>query len=92
MRAPFLFVTNLNAHRQEWLGSTTINRHGVAAFDFATVSCCDQLAVGPTHARGGTVDLLMIDVPIQAQVAVLAHIGNHITPLCRRLFRCIRLF
>ena len=35
----------------------------VAAFDFATVSCCDQLIVGPTHARGGTLDLLMTDVP-----------------------------
>ena len=37
--------------------------HGVAAFDFETVPCCDQLVVGPTHARGGTLDLLMIDVP-----------------------------
>ena len=37
--------------------------HGVAAFDFATVSGCDQLVVGPTHARGGTLDLLMTDFP-----------------------------
>ena len=37
------------------------NRHGVAAFDFATVSGCDQLVVG--NARGGTLDLLMTDVP-----------------------------
>ena len=43
--------------------STTTNRHGVAAFDFATVSGCDQLFVGPTHARDGTLDLLMTDVP-----------------------------
>ena len=34
----------------------SINRHVVAAFDFATVSGCDQLVVGPAHARGGTVD------------------------------------
>ena len=27
-----------------------------------TVSSCDQLVVGPTHARGGTLDLLMTDV------------------------------
>ena len=33
------------------MGSRTTNRHGVAAFDFATVSGCDQLVVGPTHAR-----------------------------------------
>ena len=53
VRASFLFVGDLNGHHQEWLGSTTTNRHGVAVFDFATVSGCDQLVVGPiTHARG----------------------------------------
>ena len=62
-RASFLFVGDLNGHHQEWLGSTTTNRHGVAAFDFATVSGWDQLVVVQTHARGGTLDLLMIDVP-----------------------------
>ena len=63
VRASFLFVGDLNGHHQEWLGSTTSNRHGVAAFDFATVSVCDQLVVGSTHARGGTLDLLLTDVP-----------------------------
>ena len=57
--ASFLFVGNLNSHHQEWLGSTTTNRHGVASFDFATVSGSDQVVVGPTHAHGGTLDLLM---------------------------------
>ena len=38
VHASFLFVGDLNGHHQEWLGSTTTNRHGVAAFDFATVS------------------------------------------------------
>ena len=38
VRASFLFVGDLNGHHQEWLGSTTTNRHVVAAFDFATVS------------------------------------------------------
>ena len=38
VRASFLFVGDLNGHHQEWLGSSTKNRHGVAAFDFATVS------------------------------------------------------
>ena len=52
--ASFLFVGDLNGHHQEWLGSMTTNHHGVAAFDFATVSGCNQLVVGPTHARGGT--------------------------------------
>ena len=45
-RASFLFVDDLNGHQQEWLGSTTTNRHAVAALDFATVSCCDQLVIG----------------------------------------------
>ena len=58
------------------MGSTTTNRHGVAAFDFATVSGCDQLVVGPTHARGGTLGLLMTDVPDLVWVAVVAPIGN----------------
>ena len=63
VRASLVFVGDLNGHHQEWLGSTTTNRHGVAAFDFATVSGCDQLVVGPTHARVGTLDLLITDVP-----------------------------
>ena len=63
LHAPFLFAGDLNGHHQEWLGSTTTNSHGVAAFDFTTVSGCDQLVDGPTHARGGTIDLLISDVP-----------------------------
>ena len=76
MRASFLFVGDLNGHHREWLGSATTNRHGVVAFHFATVSCCDQLVVGPTHARGGTLDLLMTDVPDQVRVTVVAPIGH----------------
>ena len=54
---------DLHGHHQEWLGSTTTNRHGVAALDSATVSGCDQLVIDPTHAHGGTLDLMMTDVP-----------------------------
>ena len=47
------------------MGSTTTNRHGDAAFDFVTVSGCDQLFVAqPTEVS----DLL--------SVAVVAPIGN----------------
>ena len=53
-----------------------MNCHGVAAFDFATVSSCDQLVIGRTHAHGGTLELLITDVPDLAQVAVVATIGN----------------
>ena len=63
VRASFQLVSDLNGHHKQWLGSTTTNSHGVAAFDFSTVSGCDQLVVGPTHTRGGTLDLLMTDVP-----------------------------
>ena len=63
VRASFLFVGDLNGHHQELLGSTTTNSHGVAGLHFATVSGCDQLVIGPTHARGGILNLLMTDVP-----------------------------
>ena len=87
VRVSFLFVGDLNGDHQEWLDSTTTNRHGVAAFDFATVSGCDQLVVGPTHARGGTLDLLMTDVPDLIRVAVVAPIVTQITALCRQSFQ-----
>ena len=76
VRASFLFVIDLLGYHQEWLGSTTSNRHGVAAFDFATVSSCDQLVVGPAHARGLTLGLLVTDVPDIVLVAFVAPIGN----------------
>ena len=76
MRASSLFVGDLNGHHQEWLGSATTYRHGVASFDFATVSGCDQLVVGLTHTRGGTLDLLMTGVPDLVRVSVVAPIGN----------------
>ena len=58
------------------MGSTTTNSHSVAAFDFATVSGCDQLVVVLTNARGGILDLLMTDVPDLIRVAVVAPIGH----------------
>ena len=54
VRAAFLFVGDLNCHHEEPLGSTTTNRHCVAAFDFATVFVCDVCL--------RTLDLLMTDV------------------------------
>ena len=50
VRAFFLFVGDLNGHHQEWLSSTTTNRHGVAAFDFSTVSVAiSWLSARPMH-------------------------------------------
>ena len=62
MCASFLLVDDLNGHHQEWLGSTTMNRNGVA-FYFVTASSRNKFVVSPTHARGGTLDLLMTNVP-----------------------------
>ena len=58
------------------MGSKATNRHEVAAFEFATVSGCGPLVVGQTYARGGTLGLLMTDVPDLVWVAVVAPIGN----------------
>ena len=74
VHACFLFVSNLISHHQELLGSTATNRHGVAAF-----SCRE---VGPTHVRGRTLDLLMIDIPDLVPVAVVAPMVTQITPFC----------
>ena len=76
VRASFLFVGDLNGHQQEWLGSTTTNRHCVAALDFDTVSGCHRLVISPTHACGGTLDLLMTDVPDLVRVVVVAPLGR----------------
>ena len=76
VRASFLYVGDLNGHHQEWLGSTNMNRHGVAAIDIATVSGYDQLVVGPTHACGGILDFLMTDVHDLVRVAVVSSMGN----------------
>ena len=76
LRASPLLVVDLNGHHQEWLVSMTTNRHGVPAFDCTTVSGWDQLVVGPTHARGVTLDLLIPDVPDLVRVAIVTPIGN----------------
>ena len=60
---------------------TTTNCDGVTAFDFATVFGCNQLVVGPTHAHGLTLDVLMTDVLDLVRIAVAAPIGVQITPL-----------
>ena len=58
------------------MGYTITNHHGIAAFDFTTVSGCDQLVVGTIHERGGTLDLLMIFVPDLVLLAIATTIGN----------------
>ena len=62
-------------NHQKWLDSMTTNHHGVIA-STSRLSGCDQLAVGPTHAHGGILDLLMTDVPDVVRVSVVAPISN----------------
>ena len=62
---------DLVGHHQEWLGSPTTNLHGVTVFDYSTVCDCGQ-----THARGGTLALMMTDVPDLVRVAIVAPKGN----------------
>ena len=45
-------------------------------FELTTVSGCDQLVVSLTHARRGTLDLLMTDIPDRVQATLIAHIAN----------------
>ena len=72
----------------------TTNRHGVAAFDFATASGCGQVVIGPTHTRGGTLDLLITIVPDLVGVPVVVQLGPRITYFYGRHFvntRCSKL-
>ena len=74
MRASFMIVSDLNGHHQDWLVSTTTNRHGVAAFD-----CVRLRSVGcrPNPCmRGGTLDFHMTDVPDLVRVNVVAPIDD----------------
>ena len=67
-----LIVGDLNSYHRDWIGSMTTNSHEVAAFDFTSL----RLVVGPTYTRGGTLDLLMTEVPDLVRVAAVAPISN----------------
>ena len=54
---------DFNCHHSEWLDSRVTNIHGVAAFDFATLTDCSHLVRWPTHRGGGILDLVLTDVP-----------------------------
>ena len=51
--ASFLFVDDVNTHDEEWLGSSTMNVHGRAVRDFASLSNCQQMITEPIHIDGG---------------------------------------
>ena len=53
-----------------------LRRRTVMVFVFETVSGCDQLVIGSTHARGGTLDLLMTDVSDLVLVTGIAPLAS----------------
>ena len=64
VKSSFLFLGDFNAHHREWLNSISpTDRHGLCAYDFASVSACDQLVREPTHISGNCLDLILTDVP-----------------------------
>ena len=76
-KASFLFVGDLNAHHQEWLGSVSpTNGNGLAALDFSNLSGCEQLIQGPTHNSGNCLDIVLTNTPGVVEAAVLAPIGT----------------
>ena len=72
---PVLFMGEFNFHHSDWLGSHSTDAHGRAAYDFVNLTNCSQLVRGPTHVAGGTLDLVMSDVPELVDVVVGSSIG-----------------
>ena len=66
---------DLNGYHQEWLGSMTMNHHGVQPLT-RNWAGCNQLVVGLLLVCGGTLDLLITAVPDLAWVVIVAPTGN----------------
>ena len=83
-------MSDLNGHHQEWFLLPLIVL--VAVCDFATTSGCNQLVGSQTNTRGGTLYLLMTDVPDLVRVSGDAPIGNSDHSSLSAVFRYLRLF
>ena len=77
-KASFLFVGDVNAHHEEWLGSSMTNGHGRVAHYF-TSSGCEQMVTEPTHIDGEVLELVLTDVPdiVGVQVGSPVRTSNH---------------
>ena len=75
-KASFLFVSGVNAHHEEWRGSSTMNFHGTVARDLASSSGCEQMVTAPTHIYGRVLSLMLTDVPDVVGVRVGSPVGT----------------
>ena len=75
-KSVFCFIGDFNCHHSEWLGSRITDAHGVAAFDFVTVSDCFQMVNGFTHRAGGVLDRVLTNLPDLCDVHVHGNVGR----------------
>ena len=89
-KAVFVFVSDANAHRSEWLEFVSpTDRHGRDAVDFCNLLGCQQLVCCPTNIAGNRLDLMMTDVP--DIVDVFAFLVTALSVVCFRLAICARV-
>ena len=74
--ATFLFVGDINAHHEEWLGSSAANLHSRAVRDFALSSGSQQINTEPIHIDEEVLDLVLTEVPDIAEVRVGLPVGT----------------
>ena len=113
--ASFLFASDFNGNNREWPFKSSSSRMAMAtvhsywcccgaAFDFASVSGTDQLAVRLTHAHSGTIDSedkpwfddqFRNDFRLKQEAMTLSSVisgGPLFSPLCSaRVRHCLRL-
>ena len=66
----------MNAHREEWLGSSTTTVHGKTTLDIASSSGCEQVVTETTHIDGGVLDLVLTYVHDLVDVQVGSTVGT----------------
>ena len=79
VHASFLIVGNLNGHHQEWLGSTTSYRHGVATIDFAIKSNLEILVTCGYHCiqQHNLNSLFAIEPSIRGMADQMTCVAHH---------------
>ena len=75
-KASFLFVADVNAHREDWLVPSTMTVYGKAALDFISSSDCEQIVTETTHVDGRVPDLMLISVHDLVEVRLGSSVGT----------------